>query len=258
MAQASNQQPADRLPDERADAVLALAARYYAEQQDSYSAEELIQAGSEVNIPPKLIQQAIREIEAQQRNSALEQQVCKENRRLLMGLGGSVLAIAASLLIWAFNVVISASTRVDAAWAQVENQMQRRADLLPSLLLIATASHQRNHAVVDTLQGASQASTSALTGEQKLAASQKVDIAMGAFSTAYLQSRRPGVGQEGDLFNIQYELAGTANRLAVERMRFNQAVEAYNRTISLFPMSLVAKAMGMKKQPFMQAQSQAR
>lgn len=258
MAQASSQQPAEHMMDEKAEAVLALAARYYAEQQDSYSEKELIEAGSEVNIPPELIQKAIREIEAEQRKTALEQQVRKEHRRLLIGIGGGVLAIAACSVTWAYNAVLSNSARVDATWAQVENQMQRRADLLPSLLLIATAPNQRNHAVVDALQGASQASEAALTGAQKLAASQKVDAAVAAFSAAFLPSRGSGVRQGGDLFNIQYELAGTANRLAVERMRFNQAVDDYNRTISLFPMSLIAKAMGMKKQAFMQAQSQAR
>jgi LemA protein len=258
MAQASNQQPADHMVDEKAEAVLVLAAKYYAEQQDSYSEKELIEAGSEVNIPPELIQQAIREIEAQRRKTALEQQVRKENRRLLIGLGGGVLAIASCSVIWAYNALLSASARVDATWAQVENQMQRRADLLPSLLLIATAPNQRNHAVVDGLQGASQASKAALTGAQKLEASQKVDAAVAAFSTAYIPSRGYSLRQGEGLFNLQYELAGTANRLAVERMRFNQAVDAYNRTISLFPMSLVAKAMGMKKQVFIQAQSQAR
>lgn len=257
MTQASSQQPADRTGDEKADAVLALAARYYAEQQNSYSEKELIQAGSEVNIPPELIQKAIREIEAQQRKTSLEQQVRRENRRLLMGLGGGVLAIAAVSVIWAYNAVLSASARIDAAWAQVENQMQRRADLLPSLLLIATAPNQRNHGLADALQGASQASKAALTGAQKLAASQKVDAAVAAFTTAYITSSGSGVKQGEDLFNIQYELAGTANRLAVERMRFNQAVDAYNRTISQFPVSLVANAMGMKKQAFMQAQLQA-
>jgi LemA protein len=173
MAQASNQQPADHMVDEKAEAVLVLAAKYYAEQQDSYSEKELIEAGSEVNIPPELIQQAIREIEAQRRKTALEQQVRKENRRLLIGLGGGVLAIASCSVIWAYNALLSASARVEATWAQVENQMQRRADLLPSLLLIATAPNQRNHAVVDGLQGASQASKAALTGAQKLEASRK-------------------------------------------------------------------------------------
>ena len=258
MAQTSNQQPLNHMVDEQAEAVLALAARYYAEQQGSYSEKALIQAGSEVNIPPELIQKAIREIEAQQRKTALEQQVRKENRRLLIALGGGALAIAACSVMWACNALLSASARVDATWAQVENQMQRRADLLPSLLFIATAPNQRNHAVVEALQGATQASKSALTEAQKLAASQQVNAAMAAFSNAYLPSHSSGVRQGGDLVNIQYELTGTANRLAVERMRFNQAVGDYNRTISLFPMSLFAKAMGMKKQPFIQATSKAR
>lgn len=257
MVEVSNPQPENRMVNEQADAVLALAAKTYAQQQDSYSEEELIQAGSEVNIPPEFIQKAFREIEAQQRKSALAEQVRRENRRLLMGLAGMALAVAAGSVIWATNAIQSASARVDAAWAQVENQMQRRADLLPSLLLIATAHKQQQDAVVDALQDASQASKIAITATQKLAASQEVDAAVAVFRSAYSPAREPGVRQGRDLLPLQYELTGTAIRLAVERMRFNQAVDAYNRTISLFPISIVANAMGMKKRDFMPPQRQA-
>lgn len=250
MTNTENQHPQERIADDKADDVLALAAKYYAEQQDSYSEKELIQAGSEVNIPPELIQKAMHEIEVRQRQASLIQLERKESRRLLIGLGVGVLTIAAGSVMGVYNTVLLASARVDAAWAQVENQMQRRADLLPTLLLIAQATHQRNPALVEALQGATQSTKAAHTAQQKLVASQQVDAAVTAFTTAHLSSSDPGARQ--DLVAIQYEVAGTANRLAVERMRFNQAVDAYNRTISLFPMSLVANAMGRKKEAFMQ------
>jgi LemA protein len=253
MGHDSTRQPADRLADDQAKAVLALAAKYYAEQQNSYSEKELIQAGSEVNIPAELMQKAIRDLEAQQRSTALAQQVRHENRRMLIRLGGGIAAITACWVIWAYNAVQSASARVDAAWAQVENQLQRRADLIPSLLFIATAPNQRDPSLRDTLQQASRAAQAAQTGAQKLAASQTVDQAVAAFSTAYLTPSKAGLKPNEELVNIQYELTGTANRLAVERMRFNQAVDDYNRTISQLPMSLVANAMGMNKQAFLQA-----
>ena len=253
MGQNFPRQPADRLADDQAKAVLALAAKYYAEQQDSYSETELIQAGSEVDIPAELMQKAIRDLEAQQLSIVLAQQFRNENRRMLIRLGGGVVVIAAGWVLWAYNAVQSASARVDAAWAQVENQLQRRADLIPSLLFLATAPNQHDPSLRDTLQQASRAAQAAQTGAQKLAASQTVDQAVAAFSTAYLTPSKSGGNQNDELVNIQYELTGTANRLAVERMRFNQAVDVYNRTISQLPMSLVANAMGMKKQAFLQA-----
>lgn len=217
----------------------------------------MIQAGSEVDLPAELIQKAIRDLEAQQRTIALQQQLRQEQRRRLIGLGGGVLAIAICSMLWAYNTVLTASARIEAAWAQVENQMQRRSELLPSLLLIATAPHRRDPALVEALQAASRASKVAQTDAQKLAANQKVDQAVAAFSAAYLTASHSGAGPSELLANLQYELTGTANRVAVERMRFNQSVDEYNRTISQFPMSLMANAMGMKKHAFMQAPSQA-
>jgi LemA protein len=131
MTKPPSRQSGDRLADEKADAVLALAARYYAQQQNSYSEQELIQTGSEVDLPAELIQKAIRDLEAQQRTTSLQQQLRQEQRRRLIGLGGGVLAIAACSMLWAYNTVLTASARIEAAWAQVENQMQRRSELLP-------------------------------------------------------------------------------------------------------------------------------
>ena len=249
MTDESRQHPEQRIADDMADDVLALAAKYYAEQQASFSESELIAAGSEVSIPPELINKAIAEIAYQKQQATLAAQVLKENRRLLFGLAGGMLAMTGGLLILSYNTLMSAAARVDAAWAQVDNQMQRRADLLSTLTLIAQAPNQRKPTLVKVLQAASQSSKAALTTEEKIAASQQVDAAVTIFSNTFIPSHGSELKQ-GELVEIHYEMVGTANRLAVERMRFNQAVDSYNRTISLFPNSLLANAMGLRKRGF--------
>ena len=126
-----------------------------------------------------------------------------------------------------YNTLMSAAASVDAAWAQVDNQMQRRADLLPTLTLIAQAPNQRKPTLVKALEAASQSSKAALTTEEKIAASQQVDAAVTIFSNTYISAHESELKQ-GELVEIHYEMVGTANRLAVERMRFNQAVDSYN------------------------------
>jgi LemA protein len=249
MTPASCDQPEKRVADDMADEVLALAAKYYAEQQASFSESELIAAGSEVSIPPELINKAIAEIAYQKQQATLAAQVLKENRRLLFGIAGGMLAMTGGLLMLSYNTLMSAAARVDAAWAQVDNQMQRRADLLPTLTLIAQAPNHRKPTLVKVLQAASQSSKAALTTEEKIAASQQVDAAVTIFSNTYIPAHGSELKQ-GELVEIHYEMVGTANRLAVERMRFNQAVDSYNRTISLFPNSLLANAMGLRKRGF--------
>jgi len=249
MTDESRQHPEERVADDMADDVLTLAAKYYAEQQASFTESELIAAGSEVSIPPELIKKAIAEITSQKQQATLAAQVRKNNRRLLFGLAGAMLAMTGGLLMLSYNALVSATARVDAAWAQVDNQMQRRADLLPTLMLIAQASNQLKPTLVKDLQTASQYSKAALTTDQKIAASQQVDAAVTIFSNTYIPSHGSELKQ-GELVEIHYEMVGTANRLAVERMRFNQAVDSYNRTISLFPNSLLANAMGLRKRGF--------
>ena len=249
MNPASCDQPEKRVADDMADDVLALAAKYYAEQQASFSESELIAAGSEVSIPPELINKAIAEIAYQKQQATLAAQVLKDNRRLVFGIAGGMLAMIGGLLMLSYNTLMSAAARVDAAWAQVDNQMQRRADLLPTLTLIAQAPNQRKPTLVKVLQAASQSSKAALTTEEKIAASQQVDAAVTIFSNTYIPAHGSELKQ-GELVEIHYEMVGTANRLAVERMRFNQAVDSYNRTISLFPNSLLANAMGLRKRGF--------
>ncbi|MEQ9368750.1 MAG: LemA family protein [Coleofasciculus chthonoplastes F3-SA18-01] len=232
------------IPEEIVPEVLEIASRNYANNSQAYSASELIQAGSEAQIPAEFIQQAIQEV----RSRKIRQQ---KQRRVLAIVGASVLAISAIWSIWTYNSFSRHASVVQAKWAQVENQLQRRADLIPNLVRVTQAYTEHEKEIVSLLQQSRQAYLQADTPEQKVAAVEEVNDAINHFQDYAANNSQL---QSGQLFtNLQYEIAGTENRIAVERMRYNQAVQQYNQTIQQFPNSVLAQGLGFEIQPFFQA-----
>ncbi|MEA5576997.1 LemA family protein, partial [Anabaena sp. UHCC 0451] len=123
--------PEQRIPEEIAPEVLELASRYYANHSQGYSSAELVAAGQEVDIPVEFIQQAIQDVKKrEQEKQAAEKQSAKFRQKLLM-TGAGIVAAFAVWTGWTYNSIQNSNSKVQAAWAQVENQLQRRADLIP-------------------------------------------------------------------------------------------------------------------------------
>lgn len=240
-----------RIPEEIAPEVLELASRYYAQQSQGYSADELITAAKEVNIPAELIQQAIQEVQAKHQQQVEKQQQLAHLRQRLLIFGTGIVTALTVWTAWTYNSLQSSSIRVDAAWAQVENQLQRRADLIPNLVNVTQAYAKQEKELISLLVQSRQAYVQAATPEQKAGAIAQINQAIGRFQNYAAANNQLRSSQ---LFiNLQYELAGTENRVAVERMRYNQAVQAYNREIQSFPNSLLANTFGFEKQKYFQA-----
>ena len=238
----------NRIPEEIAPEVLELASRYYAQQTQSYSAADLVSAGEEVNIPVEFIEQAIKDVQLKhQQQQAAQKQLAKFRQKLLM-IGAGVFAVFAVWTGGTYNSMQSSSNRVDAAWAQVENQLQRRADLIPNLVNVTQAYAKHETELVALLQRSRQTYLQADSPEAKAQAVVQVNQAIERFSN--YAAANPQL-QSSQLFtNLQYELTGTENRLAVERMRYNQAVQAHNRKIQSFPNVVVARMFGFEQQEF--------
>lgn len=233
-----------RIPENIAPEVFALASRYYANQTQSYSASELVQAGSEAQIPAEFIQQAIQDIQAQQKRR-------QRQRRMVQTIGGSLLAVSTIWSIWTYNSLSSTASNVDAKWAQVENQMQRRADLIPNLVRVTQTYADHEKEIVSLLVQSREAYLQAQTPDQKATAVVQVNEAISRFQN--YAAANPQL-QSSQLFvNLQYEIAGTENRIAVERMRYNQAVQEYNQQVQQFPNSVLARVFGFERRPFFQA-----
>ena len=208
-------------------------------------------AGSEVSLPPALIQQAYEQV--QQEQTAAEHKKAQKKKHYKIG---GVIAAASILFtaLWTgntYNTLSSGQTTVESKWAQVENQMQRRADLIPQLTHIAQNHADRESAVIQSLSSARERFLTATTVEEQQAADSTMKRAIADFQTFATNTEAV---QSSELFiNLQYEIAGTENRIATERMRYNQAIEGYNRSVASFPTTIIAKPMGFETRPFFQA-----
>jgi LemA protein len=238
-----------RIPDEKAAEVFELAARLYAQHDQSYSVDDLVRAGSEAQIPQEFIQEALQQIQARE----IQQQQVRQRRRQLQ-----IVAIALGVIIigWSaltYNSLSAAEQNVDLAWAQVENQLQRRADLIPNLVRVVQAGARQERDLVALLTQSRQNYLAANTPVARVEAAEQVSEAVNQFQTYIIQNPQL---QSNQLFiGLQDELAGTENRLAVERMRYNQSVNAYNRRVRSFPNFFVAGLFGFQPRSLFEANS---
>ena len=242
--------PDVRIPEDIATEVLTLASRYYASSTQSYSLSELVQAGSEVQIPAEFIEQAIREIQAQQVQKLEQQKRSRHMRQMLLKLGAGIAAVSALWSIWTYNSLSGEASNVDAAWAQVENQLQRRADLIPNLVSVTQAYAKQEQELVTLLVKSRAAYLQAVTPNEKATAIASVNQAIARFRG--YAAANPQLQSSQLFINLQYEIAGTENRIAVERMRYNKAVQNYNQQIQQFPNSVLANIFGFKNKYFFQ------
>lgn len=140
------------------------------------------------------------------------------------------------------NQMVAKSEQVKSSWSQVEIVMQRRADLIPNLVATVQGFAAHETTVFADIANARAALLSAHDPKSKIAANGQLDGALGhllAISEAYPQLR-----SNQNFLQLQDELAGTENRIAVERRRYNQTLQDYNTFIGLFPNSIWANIAG--------------
>lgn len=127
---------------------------------------------------------------------------------------------------------------VNAAWAQVDVVLQRRADLIPNLVETVKGIAAQEQIVFGDIAKARSALLGAHSPAEKIAANGQLDSALGRLLV--IVENYPQLKSNENFLRLQDELAGTENRIAVERRRYNEAVQDYNTFIALFPNSLVA------------------
>ena len=134
---------------------------------------------------------------------------------------------------------------VNAAWAQVDVVLQRRADLVPNLVETVKGYAVQEQIVFGDIAKARSALLGAQTPADKIAANAQLDSALGRLLV--IVENYPQLKSNENFLRLQDELAGTENRIAVERRRYNEAVQDYNTYLSLFPNTLVASVAGFKR-----------
>ena len=186
---------------------------------------------------------------------------------LLIVLGVIVLLaiILAVFGIGSYNTLITKRQKVDAQWSEVQNQMQRRADLIPNIVAtvkgiagleerVFTRIAEARSQLLSTIQNPN------ATTEQKIQADQNLTQAMrdgGLLGTGgrflMITENYPQLKSNESFLKLQDELAGTENRLAVARRDYTLSAQDYNTTRSRFPTVLIAGLMGFPPQPYFQA-----
>jgi LemA protein len=134
---------------------------------------------------------------------------------------------------------------VNAAWSQVDVVLQRRADLIPNLVETVKGFAAQEQTVFGDIAKARSALLGASTPADKIAANGRLDSALGRLLVVV--ENYPQLKSNENFLRLQDELAGTENRIAVERRRYNETVQDYNTYISLFPNSIVAGMSGFTR-----------
>ncbi len=159
-----------------------------------------------------------------------------------------------------YNTFVTGEENVKQAWAQVENQYQRRADLIPNLVSTVKgyAAHESS-----TLEGVIEARAKATrvtvnADDLSPEAIAKYQEAQGQVSSALgrlmaIAESYPDLKANQNFLELQAQLEGTENRISVERQRFNTAVQSYNTSLRRFPNLLFAKLFGFKEHGYFQA-----
>lgn len=154
-----------------------------------------------------------------------------------------------------YNGFVSQNEAVTAQWAQVESQYQRRLDLIPNLVSSVQGAMKQETAVFGAIAEARTRYAGATTPDQKAAAATQVEGAMARLLV--VMENYPQLKSIDTVQSLMAELAGTENRVAVERMRYNEIVRDYNIGVKTFPSSLIAGMFGFAPRTMFEAASGA-
>jgi LemA protein len=168
-----------------------------------------------------------------------------------------VLAVVAMPLTGcSYNKFVSQEEGVKAQWAQVENQLQRRNDLIPNLVETVKGYAQHEESVYKDIADARSRLLAAKSPDESIAAANQQTSALGRLLAVV--ENYPQLKANEQFNRLMDELAGTENRLAVERMRYNEKVQEYDTSRRQFPGNLTAKMFGFKEYPFFQVPAEAK
>jgi LemA protein len=143
------------------------------------------------------------------------------------------------------NTLVAQRNQIDAKWAQVDNDMKRRADLIPNLVETVKGYAKQEQTVIAEVANARAALLGAGSREDEIKANTQLSGAIGRL--LLLQENYPQLKSNENFLRLQDELAGTENRIAVSRRDYNEAIRQYNTDVELFPRNIAASLFGFKK-----------
>jgi LemA protein len=182
----------------------------------------------------------------------------------------AVVGVVVLLLAWrgcsSYNNLVGLDEGVNSAWAQVQNQYQRRADLIPNLVeTVKGAANFERETLEAVIQARANATRPEINAENLLnnpqafqqfqQAQDNLGAALGRLMVVV--ERYPELKANQNYLDLQTQLEGTENRIAVERKRFNEVVQNYNSTRRVFPTNIFAGMFGFQQRPYFEAAAEA-
>jgi LemA protein len=185
-----------------------------------------------------------------------------------MKRGWVVLAVVAVLVMFVigqfsgnYNRLVTGDQGVKQRWAQVDNQLQRRNDLIGNLVETVKGTAFQEQQVFGDIANARAQMAGAKTPAERTAAAQQMDQALGGSALSRLLvvvENYPQLKSNESFMQLMDELAGTENRLATERMRYNEEVQGFNTMVKRFPTNLYASLFHFAEAPYYQITEAAR
>lgn len=154
------------------------------------------------------------------------------------------------------NGLVAEEQAIKSQWAQVDVVLQRRADLIPNLVETVKGFAKQEQTVIKSIADARAALVNGRTPQEKIQANNQLDTALGRLLVVV--ENYPQLRSNENFLRLQDELAGTENRIAIERRKYNEAVERYNKDIQLFPRNVVAGMFGFQPSPYFTTEPGAR
>jgi len=154
-----------------------------------------------------------------------------------VGLGG--------MLISSRNELVRQSEDIRGTWSQVEVVLQRRADLIPNLVATVKGFAAQEKGIFESLANARAALMGARTPQEKMQANTALDSAIGRL--LLIVENYPTLKSNENFLHLQDELAGAENRIAQERRKYNEAIQKYNTSVSLFPGNIAASLFSFSR-----------
>lgn len=160
----------------------------------------------------------------------------------------AVVVVLGFIVIAPYNSLVGLDEDADAAWAQVENQLKRRADLIPNLIETVKGFAAQEKDILSNISEARTKYAGANTPQEFAEADESLTTAIRSLNV--IVENYPDLKSNQNFQALQTELAGTENRIATERMRYNEVIKVYNAKIRRFPTSIMAGMFGFDKRQY--------
>lgn len=177
-------------------------------------------------------------------------------RNIKWVVAGGIVLVLAVVLMGSYNNFISKSEAITSQWSQVENQLQRRFDLIPNLVETVKGVAKQETAVFTSIAEARTRYSGAKTADEKAQAASQYESAIGRLLV--ITENYPVLQSSQAYRDLMTSLEGTENRISTERKKYNDLVQSYNANIKRFPSVIVAKIFGFGEKSYFEVSDEAK